>query len=87
MSLMPPTPSDTAPLDEDILEIQPIDIPQWHIDRDAADPSVEALECVLRRGQRNQFLANAPPGTSASTGREHGPFAGPCSPPVRRQAR
>jgi hypothetical protein len=50
MSLMPPTPSDTAPLDEDILEIQPIDIPQWHIDRDAADPSVEALECACCGG-------------------------------------
>lgn len=50
MSLMPPTPSDTAPLDDDILEIQPIDIPQWHVDRETADPSVEALECACCGG-------------------------------------
>jgi hypothetical protein len=49
-SLMSPTAMNTAPLDEDILEIQPVDIPQWHVDREAGDSSVEALTCACCGG-------------------------------------
>jgi hypothetical protein len=31
--------------EDEVLEIAPADVPQWHVDREAADPSVEAMVC------------------------------------------